>query len=557
MNLTDLMEEIHSKVDLLQKAIAQVGQVKASLKTTATEVKSQIRDSVSRHLEALRNRETWLLAQVEVVQHIKEDVLQQQQAELNKAFGRLQSTCSLLEQSSNALDTDSLDCHVKEILESVDQLNLTPEETNAINFVARNFELQDFIHKYGVVIADNPFGNKQLVSSCEMLKLSPGKTGALFTPSGSYNDWLMKKDAASTNQDAPKSHAVTFNIQDWLQRKEPLVVSAESSIPSMPQQTVQNWLANCQRQGNAMDTGDMMEAAMDSNGAEIQNWLMKPHKTSSAASMPSANLFDYYRVVKLSESSKWLMSNVEVADNKLSTNLIGETYSKIAASSPDEWLLKKLPVTSSSRLMRSVSMQSCSESSLCCDTSGQEKSVDFDDTSSEFSDWLAVKKVGTSSRLTSSDRISSNVPDNNTWLLKQHGELSCQTMDITGIKQYRENLAVQSNERWLKHKSTVFPDHKKDCERVTSGIESFIDSLPVDINQWLLNPPANNGLCKWLAHRSSQKCKECPRMCSNGLFRVFEEVNYVCSVILKKAKRSPNFRSPGVMFEFLTDRFLL
>ena len=161
-NLTDLLEEVHSQVDMLQKAVAQVSQVKASLKTTASEVKSQIRDSVSRHLEALRNRETWLLGQVEVVQHIKEDMLRQQQAELNKALGRLQSTCSLLEQSSKALDTDSLECPVRESLESVGQLSLIPEETSAINFVARNFELQDSIHKYGVVISDHPFADKQM-----------------------------------------------------------------------------------------------------------------------------------------------------------------------------------------------------------------------------------------------------------------------------------------------------------------------------------------------------------------------------------------------------------
>ena len=122
-----------------------MGQVKASLKITAREVKSQIRDSMSRHLEAMRNRETWLLGQVEVVQHIKEDVLRQQQAELNKALGRLQSTCSLLEQGGKTLVRDSIECRVRETLSAMSDLNLNPEETHAISFLSRNFDLQESI----------------------------------------------------------------------------------------------------------------------------------------------------------------------------------------------------------------------------------------------------------------------------------------------------------------------------------------------------------------------------------------------------------------------------
>lgn len=538
-NLTDLLEEVHSQVDMLQKAVAQVSQVKASLKTTASEVKSQIRDSVSRHLEALRNRETWLLGQAEVVQHIKEDVLRQQQAELNKALGRLQSTYSLLEQSSKALETDSLECRVRESLESVGQLSLIPEETSAINFVARNFELQDSIHKYGVVISDYPFADKQMVSSCERLQLSSGKKVAFFTPSGSCEDWLMKTNAGSACQDTPKSHVVMTNIQDWLQPKKALVVSTtESSVTSMPQQNVENWLAKCQSQDTLKDIEDIAEnpgkafAVAENKATEIQNWLLKTQETNSVASRPPANLFDYYRVVRLSESSKWLKSNAGSAKDKLSTSLIGDTYSKIAASSPDKWLMqRKLPVASSSTLVRSISSQSCSEcscglSSVCCDADAQEKSCNFDDTSSEFSDWLAVKRVGTS-RSSSPERVSAEVAGNNKWLMKQHGGISQhETMDVTVIKNYRENLASQSNEHWLKHEgSSLLPDNNKDSGGITSGMKSYIDSLPVDYNQWLLNPPEDDGLCKWLARRSSEKCKECPRMCSNGLFKIFGEVS--------------------------------
>ena len=544
-NLTDLLGEVHSNIDMLQKAINQVGQVKASLKTTATDVKSQIRDSVSRHLEALRNRETWLLGQVEVVQHIKEDVLRQQHAELNKALGRLQSTCSLLEQSKKALDTESLECRVRESLEAVGELNLVPEETNVINFVARNFELQESIHKFGVVASDNPLVKKQLVSSCERLRLSPGKKVAFFTPSGACEDWLLKRSVDGTCEEVPKTSAATFNIHDWLQPKaSPEVSAPESPIISMPQQSIEHWLAKCESQDAAIETEDRFEApdnkdidnknttaVVKNKTAEIQGWLMESGKTSSTTAVFSSNLFDHYRVVKTSESSKWLKNNLGNAKEELSTNLIGETYRAIASSSPDKWLMRKSPALASSKLLRSISTQSCSDcscglASMCTDTDTQEKSMEYDDTSSELSDWLAVKKedVVTNSSIATSEQISSEFPDNNRWLMKQYHESSCLTTDHTGIKKYRENLAAQSTESWLKRQCPGMPDNKEVDEETTSGMKSYIDSLPVDYNLWLSSPPKDIGICKWLARSSTEKCKECPRMCSKGLFKVFDEI---------------------------------
>ena len=537
-NLTDLLGEVQMNIDKLQKAISKVGQVKASLKTTASDVKSQIRDSVSRHLEALRNRETWLLGQVEVVQHIKEDVLRQQQAELNKALGRLQSTCSLLEQSGKALDTESLECRVRETLAAASDLKLLPEETNVISFIARNFELQESILKFGIVVSDNPHVDKQLVSSSEMLKLSSGKKVAFFTPSGPNEDWLMKRDGDSTLQDARKIPATGNNMQDWLQPKAVLTLSAtQSPITSLPQHSIENWLAKCQLQVAAMETEEdddnkEAETTVKNKTTEMQSWLMQSCQTSETPSLPSDGLFNYYRVVKMSDSSQWLKKSGGTKE-ELSTNRIGETYSKIAASGPDEWLLKRgFPATTSSKLSRSISTQSCSEcscgmASMCSDSEAQEKSMKFGDTSSELSDLLAVQKedVETNSCITvSSDHVSCEVPDNDQWLLKQYCGSSCPTDDSTGIQRYKENLAAQSNQQWLRRQSSKVPDNKEGYEETESGMKSYLASLPVDNNQWLLNRPSNSGICKWLARSSSEKCKDCPRMCSKGLFRVFDEV---------------------------------
>jgi len=372
------------------------------------------------------------------------------------------------------------------------------------------------------------------VSSSEMLKLSSGKKVAFFTPSGPNEDWLMKRDGDSTLQDAPKIPATGNNIQDWLQPKAVLTLSATgSTVTSLPQHSIENWLAKCQPQGAAMETEETAASeSKEKKTTEIQSWLMESCKTTETPSLPSDSLFNYYRVVKMSATSQWLKKSGSTKE-ELSTNLIGETYSKIAASGPDEWLLKRgFPATTSSKLSRSISTKSCSEcscgmASMCSDSEVQEKSMEFGDTSSELSDWLAVRKedVETNSCITSSsDHVSCEVPDNDRWLLKQYCESSCPTNDFTGIKRYKENLAAQSNQQWLRRQSSNMPDNKEAYEETESGMKSYLASLPVDNNQWLLTRPSDSGICKWLARSSSEKCKDCPRMCSKGLFKVFDEV---------------------------------
>lgn len=80
-----------------------------------TQIKSQIHTSISRHLETLRNREVWLLGQVDTVLGVKEEVLHQQQARLNKTLGILHS--SLAHATSSTDDDDTATKHLTHALE--------------------------------------------------------------------------------------------------------------------------------------------------------------------------------------------------------------------------------------------------------------------------------------------------------------------------------------------------------------------------------------------------------------------------------------------------------
>ena len=245
----------------------------------------------------------------------------------------------------------------------------------------------------------------------------------------------------------------------------------------------------------------------------------------------SSDLFSYYRVVKISEASQWLKKS-GITEDELSTNLIGETYRNIASSGADQWLMKKAQSTGGTKFSRSMSTQSCSGCSCgltseCSESNAQEKSAEFDDTLSEMSDWLAVQKedVETSSGIVaSSSPIPNEVPDNDRWLLKQSCEANTITQDYTGIKNYIDNLAAQSNQQWL-HTSNENETNSREAKELTnSGMKSYIESIPADCNHWLSNPSTDKDICKWLARSSSERCKQCPIMCSKGVFKVFDQI---------------------------------
>ncbi len=75
------------------------------MSTFGPQIKSQIHSSISRHLEAMRNREVWLLSQVDLVVNTKEEVLHHQQVRLNKALGVLQSSLDLADDDDDGLDS--------------------------------------------------------------------------------------------------------------------------------------------------------------------------------------------------------------------------------------------------------------------------------------------------------------------------------------------------------------------------------------------------------------------------------------------------------------------
>ena len=593
-----LLEEVRAKIGLLSAAVEEISLIKKNLKITGSDVKAQIRDSISRHLEALRNRETWLLNQVEVVQHIKEDVLRQQQAVLNQALGSLKSTCALLEEcyeSGSLLNVENLEGQLEENLAHIDQLNLQAEETSSISFYGNNFLVQEAIKQFGVVDSDG-LHDQHIMSSFQGLKISPSgpENVKLHYPSAGMEAWLLKKEGSieprnfSASMTWPHSN---LSIKDWLlHSSHPPVAEPSAVVINVPEKplSVKSWLINCQPEKPAGDAGCRSEAP------EQSKWLMMASSPSTLTDQPKVSgLGQYYHNIKCSDPSKWLKARQDISA-ALSTDLIGKIYASIMASGRDQWLIKKRGGNRGQGVCSDKVGSSCADCVYCQIPNGEvstmtKKSVTVSEASSELSDWLAVQQqvVGSeedawvvpvkdieeaplwllmknsssaiqSKASTDDDRSgmgkflqdltntdakewfssassqsmsSLETADSLSTPLSADGWLLCSTDSKSSqengmsLESFYHDVLSSDTSQWLQQPSGELETAQEKCED-RSGLKQYIENLAGDYNQWLSpNSSASSDICKWLARSSSDRCKNCPKMCSKDLFKVFDELS--------------------------------
>jgi nuclear receptor coactivator 4 len=145
-----LLSETQRKIKQLEDAIHQINNTKKHLKENSSEVKRQITTTFSRQLESLRNREVWLLGQVELIEHAKEEVLRKQKEKLCHLLGGLQTGLEYSEEDDNVTQ-GKLDRKLSESIDRLDELDLKPEETPNIGFRADVAEMRDCVRNFGRV----------------------------------------------------------------------------------------------------------------------------------------------------------------------------------------------------------------------------------------------------------------------------------------------------------------------------------------------------------------------------------------------------------------------
>ncbi|XP_070187590.1 uncharacterized protein [Littorina saxatilis] len=142
-----VVEKVKRRIEDLEQAIQRLDYVKRHLNQNSSQIKSQIHTSISRQLETLRQREVWLLEQVDTVVGGKEEVLHGQQARLNKALGILHSSLTHAAHS----DDEAATRHLVLALEQLSNTELKAEETPYIAFRAEQAALRESILSYGRV----------------------------------------------------------------------------------------------------------------------------------------------------------------------------------------------------------------------------------------------------------------------------------------------------------------------------------------------------------------------------------------------------------------------
>jgi len=145
---SDLQQKIRlaeEKVASLQEVIKKLQTTKKFLHLNAVEVKASIHSNISRLLESMRNREVFLLHQVDVILEAKEERLRGQEDQLNQAIGRLSNCLSLLDGGT------SLNTELNDILSRIDSHGKHPVESPHICFRADMAGLRQAVHEFGRV----------------------------------------------------------------------------------------------------------------------------------------------------------------------------------------------------------------------------------------------------------------------------------------------------------------------------------------------------------------------------------------------------------------------
>ncbi|KAK1166555.1 nuclear receptor coactivator 4-like [Acipenser oxyrinchus oxyrinchus] len=204
----------------LETAIAAVTRAELQLRDNAREVKSELHSCISRHLEFLRSREVWLLEQIEIIQHLKEESLQQQLQQLHWLLGQFNVVVQQLEScNSNSLANQITSC-----LEKLSSLSLNPEETPEMSFQADARSLRQAITSFGTIATEEmeclpaahtppessgPFPNAWLLQSCPLAPQQHSERAE------SLADWLLGSRPVTV---CPAGYQSSTDPQDWLLR---------------------------------------------------------------------------------------------------------------------------------------------------------------------------------------------------------------------------------------------------------------------------------------------------------------------------------------------------
>ncbi|KAJ0003835.1 hypothetical protein NQD34_010049, partial [Periophthalmus magnuspinnatus] len=191
----DLWGQCSRAQQQLEDALSGLLKTEKELRQNATEVRGQVQSLMSRQQEALRCRELWLLGQIEILEQVKSESLQQQILHMTRLRAQLDLISDQLQKQPISNDLrNHLTNQLTALLDSMEILSLTPEETPDLCFHGDSRSLRAAITSFGAVTssAHSPAPKRQKTE-------------------GALSQWLLGAEPQSVSKGYQSSET-----RDWL-----------------------------------------------------------------------------------------------------------------------------------------------------------------------------------------------------------------------------------------------------------------------------------------------------------------------------------------------------
>lgn len=205
---SNITERLQQAIESTNTALSLAKSQKKLFCKNVLIAKNQIRDDIGIHLDLLRNREVWLLEQVEIHAQMREKIIQGYLDKISTLQSKLQVFDEILQNSTDDKNVEVLH-HVEDFLANLGPESLLTDDAFKICFVADNFALAAALRMYGTVEASKHCTSSQSVAVTGEKKLLPRKCchseknslhGSFeYIESFPLNEWLVKCKNLETN----------------------------------------------------------------------------------------------------------------------------------------------------------------------------------------------------------------------------------------------------------------------------------------------------------------------------------------------------------------------
>ena len=216
---SQLGNELQDAIESVKSALSLAATQKNMFHEQAVVAKHQIQDDISFHLELLRNREVWLLEQVDVHAQIKDETFENHLNELCVLLAKLEVYEELLE-TQELQGNEVIAGQAKEIMSQLSNLPRHFEDESGVCFSADNFALTDAVKKYGSIVGESGESNLKTVNVSKKKSASiDGSNKIVFiqehfkqVANSPVNDWLL--DGLEVKESRIDSEIVWKNFQE-------------------------------------------------------------------------------------------------------------------------------------------------------------------------------------------------------------------------------------------------------------------------------------------------------------------------------------------------------